>query len=261
MLQKVQEDGPTRAVAIACGVYGSYFIFYSGYKKGNAKNTGEGSSKLAQSFNGHFEYTGSDLHKMVSSPGSEGANIQLNKVVALAGLTLAGMAALPPCMVWKGMPDTRKITLQLGTGSLVCHVAYSLVHYYKLFRGPAVPASLSQPGLGLDLTKLAAADAKPALGYERVAIIAGSAGMALYAAAAFEMGPVAAAVDASLTGSNGADVLATAGILGLTHFYFMETSSGTPKDLPVRPWGYMGFIVPSVAVGIWAAHKIQKMLR
>merc|ERR1712166_1292622 len=30
MLQKVQEDGPTRAVAIACGVYGSYFIFYSG---------------------------------------------------------------------------------------------------------------------------------------------------------------------------------------------------------------------------------------
>ena len=91
----MQEDGPTRAVAIACGVYGSYFIFYSGcprtaavlalidprrYKKGNAKNTGEGSSKLAQSFNGHFEYTGSDLHKMVSKPGSEGANIQLNKV-------------------------------------------------------------------------------------------------------------------------------------------------------------------------------------
>ena len=52
------------------------------YKKGNAKNTGEGSSKLAQSFNGHFEYTGSDLNKMVSSPGSEGANIQLNKVQA-----------------------------------------------------------------------------------------------------------------------------------------------------------------------------------
>lgn len=249
-----------RAAAIACGVYGSFFIFYSGYKKGNAQNTGENSSKVAQSFNGKLELTGSDLERMVTKPGSEGANIQLNKVVALAGLTLSGMAAIPESIAWQGMVDTRKSTLQLGTGSLICHVGYSLAHYYKLFDGPAYPASLAQPGLSLDLHKLANANAKPALTYERTALIAGAAGIAIYTAAAFEVGPAAARVDLSVVGSQSSDVLAAASILGLTHFYFMETSSGSPQDLPVRPWGYLGFVVPSVAVGIWLAHKVQKVL-
>ena len=54
----------------------------------------------------------------------------VNKVLALAGLTLTGAAAIPATLVWEGQPLTRKATLSMGLGSLGAHVLYSVSEFY-----------------------------------------------------------------------------------------------------------------------------------
>ena len=79
----------------------------------------------------------------------------INKVLALAGLTLTGSAAIPQSLAWESSPLTRKAVLSIGVGSLGLHVLYSVWDFY-----------------GLSLSKLWAAKAKGKT-YEKTAIVAG----------------------------------------------------------------------------------------
>jgi len=221
----VSRDPLTCAAAIVSGTYCSYFILYSGYKKNSPADKG-----LA-TFNGSLAL-GELLPPMLgpSALGSKASNRQLNKVWALAGLTLSGLASLPEQLAWKGMGQERNYVLQGGVGSLVLHVSYSFASYYnfnpmKLLRGEGK----SMP-------------------FEQLAVAAGSLSISCFTWAAWKVGvlkflPSAQADDSKL--------LAIAGLAGMTHFYFMETRSGLPGDLPVRPWGYWAFIMPALAAGLW----------
>eukprot|EP00755_Sulcionema_specki_P006840 Sspe_Gene.36584::Locus_17675_Transcript_1_1_Confidence_1.000_Length_998::g.36584::m.36584 len=52
-----------------------------------------------------------------------------------------------------------------------------------------------------------------------------------------------------LWGTRNSDNLIGAGLLlGLLHFFFIETPTGYFKDLPVRPFGYTAMIVPTLAL-------------
>ena len=44
--------------------------------------------------------------------------------------------------------------------------------------------------------------------------------------------------------------------MAIVHFYFIETPTGKPQDLPVRPYGYMAFISSLFAVGSHVAAKL-----
>ena len=53
------------------------------------------------------------------------------------------------------------------------------------------------------------------------------------------------------------DQLAMATAAGMAHFYFIETPDGTPQSLPVRPWGYVAFLVPGIGVGAWVMKRLS----
>lgn len=216
-----------RAAGIAGGVYGSFFLFYSGYKKPNA------GAKLRglEAFKGSFDIPG-ELKKIFapSNLGSSHSNRQLNKVAGLAGLTLAGLAALPESVMWEGRGQERVGVLRIAAASLVVHIIYSFQSFYKLS-----PVKLLK-GQGKDMK------------FEQVATAAGSGaiGALLYATVFGGEGT------RKLASAESADLLGVASLLGFVHFYFIETKDGTPLNLPVRPWGYLAFVVPAVAAGMWA---------
>eukprot|EP00656_Telonema_subtile_P013070 TRINITY_DN16631_c0_g1_i1.p1 TRINITY_DN16631_c0_g1~~TRINITY_DN16631_c0_g1_i1.p1 ORF type:complete len:238 (-),score=71.55 TRINITY_DN16631_c0_g1_i1:295-1008(-) len=231
-LSCLREDGPWKAAALAAGVYGSFFLLYSGYKKGSQLNK----TPVQASFSGEMDVC-AQLTDIFGKLTHKSAHRQVNKVVALAGLTLSGAAAIPRSLLWNELPLTREFTLKIGLGSLGVHVVYSVYDYYH--------ASVS---------KLWEANCKPSHKYETLALVAGSGAMATFAWAAQGL-PGLAHTPQLLNSENVGDALVAASVAGMAHFYFIETATGKPQDLPVRPWGYVAFVVPSIAAGAWAAKK------
>ena len=208
-------DVHLRVAAIACGTYGSFFLLYSGYRKPAPQSTG------LDTFNGSLDPV-EELPKIFAPEklGGLHSNRQLNKVAALAGLTLSGMAALPEKLVWEGMQNERLAVLRIGVASLGAHILYSIASFYKWN-----PINMLK-GAGKNLR------------FEQLALVAGNLAFGGYIRNA--------------RGDLEGDALSVASLLGMTHFYLMETKSGLPEDLPVRPWGYVAFLVPGIAVGLWA---------
>lgn len=208
-----------RAAAVVCGTYGSYFLLYSGYKKPKPQSTG------LEAFKGSFDING-ELSKILgpSKLGGAHSNHQLNKVAALAGLTLSGMAALPADLVWKDKELERCLVLRVGAASLGAHILYSLGEFYKWS-----PMKVLR-GEGKNMR------------FELLGFCFGCAAFRQFILSA--LGPA---------GKLSGDALVAGSALGALHFYFMETRSGLPQDLPVRPWGYVAFLVPGLAVGLYAS--------
>lgn len=216
-------DPNVRAAAIVCGTYGSYFLFYSGWKKPSSTSQG------LEPFKGTWEPQ-NELPKIFAPAnlGSQPSNRQLNKVAALCGLSMGGMCALPDDM-WKGMAQERTTVLKVATGSLLAHFAYSFVSFYEynpiaLIKGEATGKK-----------------------FEQLAVLCGSVSQLAFVWAAYKVG-IGKLI--GLNASQDAQVLLAASALGVTHFYFMETKTGLPGNLPVRPWGYWSFIMPLAAVGL-----------
>jgi len=219
------KDARYRAAGIVVAVYLSFFLFYSGYKKSSPTDKG------FTSFKGSMDITG-ELGKIFCPAAliSGASNKQLNKVAALGGLVLCGLASLPGQLAWKGWSMERGYVLKSGAVSLVLHMMYSVVGFYKLS-----PMKLLK-GQGKNLK------------FEQLALVAGSCSLSAFVWSAFRYGFL------QFLGFGPKDdpkILAAACLLGVTHFYFMETKSGLVEDLPVRPWGYIAFIVPTAAVCLW----------
>lgn len=212
-----------RAFSIVSAVFISFFILYSGYRKVTPIDKG------LSTFKGWLDFEDT-LPKIFGELGSFTSNRQLNKVAALAGFTLCGLASLPGDMVWKGWSAERQYVLKAGVTSLFLHMSYSILSFYSLN-----PIRMLR-GRGKHM-KL-----------EQLATFAGSCALTLFTWCSFRFGFLEFL---GLQASYDSRTLAFACLLGMVHFYGMETRSGMPKDLPVRPWGYVPFIVAAVAVALW----------
>eukprot|EP00658_Telonema_sp_P-2_P082473 TRINITY_DN872_c0_g1_i5.p1 TRINITY_DN872_c0_g1~~TRINITY_DN872_c0_g1_i5.p1 ORF type:complete len:228 (+),score=55.79 TRINITY_DN872_c0_g1_i5:129-812(+) len=204
-------------------------VLYSGYNKGKQL---PGKSKVHASFTGDF--TVADNLKRIFGKADKFSKRQLNKVVALAGLTLTGAASIPRSVCWEAWPSTRWNVFLVGAGSLAAHTAYSVVDYY-----------------GASPTKVLEANAKSGHKYEWVALLAGSVAQLGYGWVRWRHGALSDAAG---------DLLVAATTAGVIHFYLIETSSGKPEDLPVRPWGYVAFAVPAVSLTAWIANQLSRSL-
>merc|ERR1719476_142421 len=192
------------SLGLTATTYASYFLFYTAYDKGSRTQKPDLLADVLLARKGLFH-----------------TNRQVNKVLALAGLTLASFAALP---AWMPLAEARAGLARPALLSLGAHFFYSWYSFLKLS-----PTWFANGGAK-----------KSTHTYEAAALRMGAAGLSLMIADSVCQRDALAGAKWFLPGS-----LA----LGLGHFYFIETPDGTPQALPVRPWGYLAFYAPLLALG------------
>ena len=144
---------------------------------------------------------------------------QLNKVGGLASLTIAGVALIPGRL----SAGCEQQLLKIASGVGIVHAVASVWQYY-----------------GFSMTKMLQGKGK-GYRFEVPALAFGTAGLFFMFEAAFLKNDVSAEKRA-----RGAYA---ALLLTVLHFFYIETKTGLPQDLPIRPYGYMAFITSLTALG------------
>eukprot|EP00127_Corallochytrium_limacisporum_P005435 Clim_evm4s205 gene=Clim_evmTU4s205 len=151
--------------------------------------------------------------------------VQWNKVISLAGLTGLAFVFTPG---FDRICDTASL-LTVSSILLQIHAAYSIFKYYG---SPNIPEIQTFPKAFNEMN--AKSPKERLVAKRKLSIVLGSIGNAMLLL--FELG--------FLTVTQAAGLAVTA--VGVTHFYFMEVDF---KDkLQVRPWGYLAFFAPAVAL-------------
>ncbi|KAJ9462996.1 hypothetical protein DIPPA_22547 [Diplonema papillatum] len=159
---------------------------------------------------------------------------QINKVTGLGSLTLAGLALFPSKLSEGCQGDLLKIAMMIGA----THAVKSSYLYY-----------------GFNPRKMLAGQGKR-VAFEVPALILGLLGFGLMATDAFpkarDLNPCAPAALAPA---------AYAGLLfSLLHFYFIETPTGLPQDLPCRPYAYTAVATGALALRSFGFVNLAKYL-
>ncbi|MEM4295413.1 MAG: ferric reductase-like transmembrane domain-containing protein [Candidatus Anstonellales archaeon] len=200
-------DKPTKqAIIISIAVILAFFIFYSGYSK----------EKKALDF--------SLLYKIISFEDYTFSIKEINKLSALAGLTLLAMAFLPgplsklwPQIFSKYLVLRKPIGI-IGFLLILLHSYLSFVYYYKsdfygaLFNNPKVSAFIAALIAFIIFTAMALTSTKEAvnkMGYEKWKLLQRTGYIAL--------------------------------ALSLIHFIIIETKPDIGFD--VRPFAYIALII------------------
>lgn len=189
---------------------GSYLAFYTAYDK---------KTKTLNSQN--------VTDVLLGAKGVDHTLVQLNKVLALSGLTQLALVFMPGA---DSYVDTDQLRLA-STVMLVAHAGYSAYRYYdsaKIPRLSTFTAFFDQVRSEKPIEKL--------LAQRKVSLVLGAAAINLLEAWALMQAPY------GLTPK-------TSGLLVLSlstlHFYFIEVD--VKGGLPVRPYGYLAFLSAGIS--------------
>ena len=200
-----------KAALVSLGVVGSYFGLYSAYDK-------KEKTLIFKKVTDILSFK--DKKQSVS---------QINKVVALSSLTIAGTALVPNPL----SEGCERPLLKIATGMGLVHTVTSLAIFY-----------------GFDPRIMLRGEGKSVKG-EQLALVSGILGLWLFCEEAIKSEDVA---------DTRARASYAAAFLALLHFYFIETPTGLPQDLPVRPYGYLAFVASIAAVAYQGPADIAKVL-
>jgi hypothetical protein len=196
----------SQELCITGGVVASYFVLYSAYDKKSATLKPEMLTKIFGFSNLNFSLR------------------EINKVLALAGLTVFGMSFAAEPLFALGAASSTAFQEQ-AAGLLVAHGIYSTISFY-----------------GGDFMK------KYVKNKRNMAIVMGDVALSVVAAEAF-LG--SSSLSQSVQDVSKETVLAASLLLGTLHFYFMEISPGPyTGTLKVRPYGFVAFGASALALGI-----------
>jgi hypothetical protein len=189
-------------LAVTTGIVGSYFILYSSYDKKSATIKPEMLAKIFGFSNVTFSLR------------------EINKVLALAGLTVFGLSFAPAVVSLEA--DAASILQTHAASLLLAHGLYSTGSFY-----------------GFDPVK------KYVENKRNLAIVMGDTALGLLFAET-QYSSVSKAIDVSKE-----NVLTASIILGTVHFYLMEITPGPfTGKLKVRPYGFVAFGASALALGI-----------
>mmetsp|Transcript_18417 Transcript_18417/g.58734 ORF Transcript_18417/g.58734 Transcript_18417/m.58734 type:complete len:214 (-) Transcript_18417:137-778(-) len=193
------------------GTVAAYLALYTAYDKAT-KSLGAGGL----------------LDVLLFRKGADHTLVQVNKVISLTGLTTLSVALLPGAA--QVVQSPAELLTQSG-GLLAAHSLYSLFKYYG---SPNIPYLSTFPQILADFRSEKSKDQVAFA--RRVSLLAGSAALTLVTC--FELGTL------PLSAMLAKDTL----LLGVLHFYMMEIDY--KKQLQVRPFGYLAFAAPAMAI-VW----------
>jgi hypothetical protein len=196
---------PDQELFITGATVASFFTLYSMY----SKSTGKLDPKQLKQIFG-FENVTFSLK-------------EINKVLALAGLTILGVSCAPKDLLGDA---SGAVLREHATSLLVSHSLYSTYEFYDL-----------------SATKLWVNNKR------RLAIIAGQAALSMVAMETFPA-LCGGKTTSELTGQTQTAILSVSLALGSAHFYFMEIKPGPYQGkLAIRPWGYVAAVGAAVGLG------------
>uniref|UniRef100_A0A7S3V3M0 Uncharacterized protein n=1 Tax=Aplanochytrium stocchinoi TaxID=215587 RepID=A0A7S3V3M0_9STRA len=222
------------ALLLSGGVIGSYLIGYTAYSKTNKTLEWESLKEV-----------------VCVKKGLDHTAVQLNKVLALSGLTQLGLAFIPGAMDTIGV--NQQDLAALSTYMLVSHGAYSIYRYYASAKMPRISTF---PRIFTEAFSSAASTIEKLMAKRKFALLCGTACSALMYAYLLDDGTyihsrTKVPVDAL---QEHAPEICGVLSLGLLHFYFMEVDA--KGALPVRPYGLLALITPSVALAFAAKYVL-----
>eukprot|EP01064_Diplonema_japonicum_P027645 TRINITY_DN4036_c1_g1_i1.p1 TRINITY_DN4036_c1_g1~~TRINITY_DN4036_c1_g1_i1.p1 ORF type:complete len:234 (+),score=80.94 TRINITY_DN4036_c1_g1_i1:66-704(+) len=139
---------------------------------------------------------------------------QMNKVLGLTALTVGGVALIPSEVT----NNCQKGLLTIAAGFASVHAVLSSYIFY-----------------GFNPKKMILGQGKPQIPAEIPALIFGMAGIYGIITQSFNTSVRTPAAYAAL-------------FLSLLHFYFIETPTGLPQDLPCRPYAYTSVVASGSAL-------------
>jgi len=166
------------------------------------------------------------LDVLLARKGFDHTLVQLNKVISLVGLTLLGLPFTP--FISSLITDTRT-ELTEACYLLSIHSMYSTYKYYGSKNIPEI-----QRFVTILEDNVSSNSATNLEGKRKISLICGACAATFLDAFYFEMLPINPLLVASML------------VFGLVHFYYMEIDFR--GSLQVRPFGYLAFVVPSIAL-------------